>query len=266
MSAGSLPAEQARTQSQRALTSLAGSKRSAGNALTVLPGSGEDADFAEEPQRKHCPPLMKFAKLSKSSLSRRITDRPSTKTGSAPAAAAAAKDLLRACSGAQDTPSMKQCMVQQGPGKAHSMPSSTIPSKHHLATGMGSLAAASQENASLAARIQEVSGLEDVGGPPSLEPCQSSHPPHGLVALLVGSGRKRAPDSTQSSPASSEAQLHGSEKPSAYLSGALGHLLATRYEFHHTFLPQLADRPHSALVLIQTCQGSFGTAVYVLLW
>ena len=237
--AGLLLAIQASTESQNT-PGVAASKRSAGSELPVLPQSKDDADFAEPPEKHTRPPLKKFAKLSRSMVSRRKTDRPITKSHGLNTAAAAAKDHVTAGSSLRDAPSKEQSAMLRGTGKAPSLPSSVTAAQNHMSTGMGAEAAASQEHTSLAAHVHRVPGTGAVGSLPPLKPCYSSHPPltaeepARLEAQPVAGGPKQGTEpgglanGGRPSSAKDESRLHGDEKPAAYLSGALGYLLATR--------------------------------------
>ncbi len=232
--AGLQPAGQACRGLEHSLASSAGTKQSAGVDCTAMPQSYGEADFAEKPQRDAHPPR-KFAKLSRSMLSRRKTERPVSKPGSVPAAAAAAKQHLSAGSSIQDMASKERSAVLQCTGKAHSMPSTATAAKCHLSTGMGAQDAASQEQRALSAFHDKALSRNSIASRPPSKPEQSlrsvadSIQPASLKTLPTGGETKQA-NSYRGQPGSGKDAPQSSEdiKPAAYLSGALGHLLATR--------------------------------------
>ena len=232
--AGLQPAVQACRGLEHSLASSAGTKRLAGDDFAALPQSHGDADFAEQPARHTGPLPKKFAKLSRSMLSRRKADRPVSKACSVPTAAAAAKQHLSAGSSLQDIASKEQSAMLQGMSKAHSMPSSATAAKHHLSSGMGGQELASQENTTLPAYADKAHSKSSAASPvpkPEQGSCtfHAAKQPACPKALPAGGEPKQATrPGGQSASEKDEPQPSEDIKPAAYLSGALGHLLATR--------------------------------------
>ena len=232
--AGLQPAGDACRGLEHSLARSAGTKRLAGDDIAAVPQGHGDADFAEQPARHTGPPPKKFAKLSRSMLSRRKTDRPVSKACSVPTAAAAAKQHLSAGSSLQDMASKEQSAVLQGMSKAHSMPSSATAPKHHLSSDMGRQDPASQENMTLPAYADKAHSKSSAASPvpkPEQGSCtfRAANRPARPKALPAGGEPKQATrPGGQSASEKDEPQPSEDIKPAAYLSGALGHLLATR--------------------------------------
>ena len=234
---GLQPASGARRGLERSLASSADTKRPEGAA--AVPQSNDDAAFADQPGRETGPPPRKFAKLSRSMLSRRKTERPVSKACSVPTAAAAAKQHLSAGSSLHEAQSKEQSAMPQGTSKAHSMPTAVSAAKHHVSTATVAhapgLVSASQEHTGLPVAIDKALGRSSVASPVPSEPEQSSHTtlasgqPACLEALQMGGESKQATGRRGGfSSVKDEPQPVEDSKPAAYLSGALGHLLATR--------------------------------------
>ena len=236
--AGLSPANHACKGLGPCVTSIAGPKRSAGKAFAALPPSNGSADFAEQPERD-TRVLSKLAKLSRSALSRRKPNRAVTSACSMPtAAAAAANQHLSAGLSVQDMPRKQHSAVLQGTRKASSVLSKAASAKHQFSSVSSVQDPLSKQHAAVpeGAEAHAASRLQS---PPLSKPGRSSEilpssrQPSCLEALPVAGRPKQAldpkalPDGGNAGP-KHELQPCGEAKPAAYLSGALGRLLATR--------------------------------------
>ena len=238
--AGPLLVKQACPESQHNPTGVAGGKRSAGSGTAVLPQSNGNADVAEQPEQGARPPPRKFAKLSRSMLCSRKMHRPISTSRNVSTAAAAARQHLSAGSSLQDPPRTQEPAELQGTGEAQSVLGSTAAAEHRLCTGMGLQDVARHEHAALPARAEEEPGNSCERGPPSSKPGQSLQTPcaanqPGRPGALPGVARPKQAtgpgavlDTDEPGSAEVELQPSDDQKPAAYLSGALGHLLAAR--------------------------------------
>ena len=234
--AGPLLLKQACPEIQHNPTGVAGRKRSAGSDTAVLPQSNGDADLAEQPKQGARPPPRKFAKLSRSMLCSRKMQRPISTSRNVSTAAVAARQHLGAGSSLQAPPRAQEPAELRGTAEAESVPGSTAAAEHHCCTGMGCQDVASHAHAALPAHAVEDPGKSCMKGPPSSKPSQSlqircagDQPGcRGGVKpkQAVGPGAKVETD--QAGSAKVEPQPSEGQKPAAYLSGALGHLLAAR--------------------------------------
>ena len=222
------------------VTSRAGPKRSAGRAFAAMPASNDDEDFVEQPT-PHSRVLCKLAKLSRSALSRRKLERPIMQACSMPAAAAAASQHPSAGLSLQGVPNKQHAALPQGTGKASGTSgtfSKAAAAKHHVSAVLSVQDALSEQHAAVpdGAEAQAASQLPSpsLSKPGQVSEClPSSKQPAWQEALPLAGRPKQAVglkahlDGSSSGPKDTF-QPCGDTKPAEYLSGALGHLLATR--------------------------------------